>query len=413
MSANSSGRWQAAVCRRAPAGGPYSIEVTGAERHRDRRTTSRSATSGSARASPTWNIRFAGRSTATARCSRATDPDLRLMKVPQQLSNSAADRLRQAARSGNARPRTAHATSPPPATSWRATSARPQKVPIGAIDDSWGGTPIRAWMSEAAVARQRRSRGRRPARRLPHRRTRRGRRQLRRRLGQMVAIEDRRQARAPSRGTPAIALAWKPVPVTRHTGMTGAADWQTFDRRRLGARAGDADRRRSRAAGDALARRRSTTWTRPSSTASPSAAAATRVDRATTRSPGRAPRPAPTRSWSYVRNAWGPGGFDRTGQRSSQLAFADGHAQAARRAAGNIRASTTRSASRPCRRGAGSSGVSTIYNAMVAPLGPLRPQGRRLVPGRSRRRPAGLRPAPRRVDGELAHAVPRSASCPS
>ena len=26
-----------------------------------------------------------------------------------------------------------------------------EKVPIGAIDDSWGGTPIRAWMSEAAV----------------------------------------------------------------------------------------------------------------------------------------------------------------------------------------------------------------------------------------------------------------------
>ena len=24
-----------------------------------------------------------------------------------------------------------------------------QKVPIGAIDDSWGGTPIRAWMGEA------------------------------------------------------------------------------------------------------------------------------------------------------------------------------------------------------------------------------------------------------------------------
>ena len=26
-----------------------------------------------------------------------------------------------------------------------------EKVPIGAIDDSWGGTPIRAWMSNAAV----------------------------------------------------------------------------------------------------------------------------------------------------------------------------------------------------------------------------------------------------------------------
>ena len=26
-----------------------------------------------------------------------------------------------------------------------------QKVPIGAVDDTWGGTPIRAWMNEESV----------------------------------------------------------------------------------------------------------------------------------------------------------------------------------------------------------------------------------------------------------------------
>ena len=52
--------------------------------------------------------------------------------------------------------------------------------------------------------------------------------------------------------------------------------------------------------------------------------------------------------------------------------------------------------------GQGSSGVSTIYNAMVAPLGPLQAEGRRLVSGRGRRRKARLRSTAGRVDGELA-----------
>nr|NUR37571.1 9-O-acetylesterase [Sphingomonas sp.] len=77
------------------------------------------------------------------------DPDLRLTKVPQQLADA---------------PQTAFSKS------WQWQVASPdvkqfsaacyfmvkqlrqsEKVPIGAIDDTWGGTPVRAWMSDAAV----------------------------------------------------------------------------------------------------------------------------------------------------------------------------------------------------------------------------------------------------------------------
>jgi sialate O-acetylesterase len=78
-----------------------------------------------------------------------SDRNLRLTKVPQQLANN---------------PQTSFAKS------WQWQVAGPdvkafsavcyfmvkelrasEKVPIGAIDDTWGGTPIRAWMSENAV----------------------------------------------------------------------------------------------------------------------------------------------------------------------------------------------------------------------------------------------------------------------
>ena len=74
-----------------------------------------------------------------------------------------------------------------------------------------------------------------------------------------------------------------------------------------------------------------------------------------------------------------------------------------------MRASRIRSGQPPNpRRGEGSSGVPTIYNAMVAPLWTDRSQGRRLVPRRSRRRPTGLRPSSRRLDRQLADPVSRS-----
>ena len=67
-----------------------------------------------------------------------------------------------------------------------------------------------------------------------------------------------------------------------------------------------------------------------------------------------------------------------------------------------------RSASRPTPPWDGSSGVSTIYNAMVAPLGPLGVKGVAWYQGEADVGTGGLRPPSWRMDGELAHAVPRS-----
>jgi sialate O-acetylesterase len=80
----------------------------------------------------------------------ADDPQLRLMKVPQQLA--------PAPQQGFAKAPEWRPTTPDSAKDFSAACyflARElrstEKVPIGAIDDSWGGTPIRAWMDEGAV----------------------------------------------------------------------------------------------------------------------------------------------------------------------------------------------------------------------------------------------------------------------
>ena len=80
----------------------------------------------------------------------ADDPDLRLMKVPQQVAASPSLRF--------AKPPAWNRATPDSAKDFSAACyfltrdlRRTEKVPVGAIDDSWGGTPIRAWMDEASV----------------------------------------------------------------------------------------------------------------------------------------------------------------------------------------------------------------------------------------------------------------------
>ena len=71
----------------------------------------------------------------------------------------------------------------------------------------------------------------------------------------------------------------------------------------------------------------------------------------------------------FVRNAWGPGGF--TGPAGQfALRFADGHAKPLDAGWQYVAHRRIRSAQPPDAPWEGSSGVSTIYNAMVAPLGP-------------------------------------------
>lgn len=78
------------------------------------------------------------------------DPQLRLMKVPQQLAEVP---QRTFAKVPNWQVATPESVSHFSAACYfmvRELRAS-QKVPIGAVDDTWGGTPIRAWMNEASV----------------------------------------------------------------------------------------------------------------------------------------------------------------------------------------------------------------------------------------------------------------------
>lgn len=146
VAADKSGNWQASFAAR-PAGGPYRITIEGPDGK---------ASADDVMVGDVWLC--SGQSNMEYPLPRAmgygegqaeSDPNLRLTKVPHQLAND---------------PRTSFSDT------WSWHVAAPdvkdfsaacyfmihelrgsEKVPIGAIDDTWGGTPIRAWMNEAAV----------------------------------------------------------------------------------------------------------------------------------------------------------------------------------------------------------------------------------------------------------------------
>jgi sialate O-acetylesterase len=79
-----------------------------------------------------------------------SDPDLRVTKVPPQLAATPQATFGKTFRWQAAAPDVKDISA---ACYFMARHLRESaKVPIGAIDDTWGGTPIRAWMSVAAVA---------------------------------------------------------------------------------------------------------------------------------------------------------------------------------------------------------------------------------------------------------------------
>lgn len=143
---NASGRWQAEFPARS-SGTSLSIQVSGADG---------TAAAQDIAVGDVWlcsgqsNMEYPlPRTLGYPEGEADADPDLRLTKVPQQLAET---------------PQTAFSKS------WQWQVAGPsvktfsaacyfmvkqlresQKVPIGAIDDTWGGTPIRAWMSVDAL----------------------------------------------------------------------------------------------------------------------------------------------------------------------------------------------------------------------------------------------------------------------
>jgi len=147
--ADRSGKWRASFPPR-PAGGPYTIAVTGAG--------GASAAADDIMLGDVWlcsgqsNMEYPVRRAldSDGQVQNAGDPDLRLMKIPQLVADD---------------PQAQFATLP----QWKPTSPNSVKdfsaacyfmtrelraseqVPIGAIDDTWGATPVRQWMDEASV----------------------------------------------------------------------------------------------------------------------------------------------------------------------------------------------------------------------------------------------------------------------
>jgi sialate O-acetylesterase len=300
--------------------------------------------------------------------ANASDADLRLMKVPQQLSDTP---QRQFAKVPNWKP-----TSPDSVKDFSAACyfmtrelRASEKVPIGAIDDTWGGTPIRQWMNEASV---RASGGGAMVDEVELHRT--NPTLSAQRFGQRWEEWWRSQTgNAPGREpwNASGSLNWKPVPKISHWDEWDDS-WKTFDgavwfRRRVTLTAAEAAAPASLSLGviDDLDQ----TWVNGVSVGGTNDWSAERNYPL----PKGVLRAGENEILVYVRDNWGPGGMAGPADKV-KLTFADGQSKPL---ASDWQYAMIDNAvgTPPTAPWQGVSGVSQIYNAMVAPLGPLGVRG--------------------------------------
>ena len=145
--ADSKGRWQA----------EFSARNTGKDLHLTVKASDGSASSGDLAFGDVWlcsgqsNMEYPlSRALGYAETQAAAEPDLRLMKVPHQVADAPQSSFKE--------PPLWKVSSPDAGANFSAACyfmasqlRETEKVPIGAIDDSWGATPIRQWMDEASV----------------------------------------------------------------------------------------------------------------------------------------------------------------------------------------------------------------------------------------------------------------------
>ena len=366
VTANAVGRWSASFAPR-PAGGPFTIAVSG---------SSGQATAQDVAVGDVWlcsgqsNMEYPLRRALNGdgEVQDSADGELRVMKVPQQLAGEPRQSFEKAPAWRRAAPDSVRDFSA--ACYFLARDLRrTEKVPIGAIDDSWGGTPIRAWMDEAAV----RAGGNGDAADLV---------ELHRRdpaaatakFGEQWGAWWRSRTGDQPGGEPWNAserLAWKPVPSLGYWDSWGP-EWKAFD-------------------GAIWARKRVTLTA--AEAAAPATLAMSAIDDMDETfvngvAVGGMSAPVTPRSYAipagvlhageneilvYVRDFWGPGGLAGPAD-AFKLSFADGHEKAL--GDGWQYTPIADVVGQPqVPPWDGSSGVSTIYNAMVAPLGALGVKG--------------------------------------
>src|SRR3954470_8341810 len=360
--ADGNGRWHASFAPR-DAGGPFMITVKG---------SSGETTADNVAIGDVWlcsgqsNMEYPLRRSLNGdgEVESAADPDLRLMKVPHQLAQSERQRFNQIPSWQPANPQSAKDFSA--ACYFLARDLRStEKVAVGAIDDSWGGTPIRAWMEEAAV---RASGGERAAQMVDlyrsnptaavHQFGDEWDAWWRSKSGDKAGAEPWNSSRR---------VRWKPVPSLAYWDSWGP-EWNAW----IGAAW--------------LLKRVAVTPAEAAQEAALSLSAVDDMDQTFVNGvavggtndplnprsyplPRGTLKPGSNEILVYARNAWGRGGLAGPAEEFA-LKFADGHSKPLASGWEYSRIADA-VADPPFPPWDGSSGVSTIYNAMVAPLGPL------------------------------------------
>jgi sialate O-acetylesterase len=361
--ANANGRWRAEFPARQ-ASGPFAIAVTGADGAK--------ASASDVMVGDVWlcsgqsNMEYPLRRALNGdgEVQDSTDDGLRVMKVAQQLAGMPQAAFEKSPAWQRAAPDTVKDFSA--ACYFMARDfRRTEKVPVGAIDDSWGGTPIRAWMHEAAARASGNGEAvdfvelhrRNPAAAIA-------------KFGERWGSWWRSQTGDKPGQEPWNAsgrLAWKPVPSLAFWDSWGP-EWKAYD-------------------GAIWARKRVTlTKAEAAAAATLSMSAIDDMDETFVNgvAVGGMSAPVTPRSYAiapgvlrageneilvYARDFWGPGGLAGPAE-AFRLTFADGHEKPI--GSGWEYARIASSVGQPeVPPWDGSSGVSTIYNAMVAPLGPI------------------------------------------
>jgi sialate O-acetylesterase len=293
------------------------------------------------------------------------DGQLRLMKVPQQLAEVP---QRTFAKAPKWQVATADSVANFSAACYfmvRELRAS-QKVPIGAVDDTWGGTPIRAWMNEASV---RSSGGAESADLVALNRSKPS--AAIAKFGEQWGAWWRAQSGDAAGSEPwnsRGSLTWAPVPSLAYWDEWGP-EWVRY----VGAIWAERVVRLTAAEAAQAATLSLSVVDDADQTFVNGVAVGGLNDPANPRRypvPAGVLKPGENRIVVYARNYWGPGGFKGPADQFA-LNFNDGSSKPL--ADGWQYARVPDSIGGPPAAPWGSSsGVSTIYNAMVAPLGPTR-----------------------------------------